>query len=189
MVARLVFRFKDGSTDDETTVFSQQNHFRLITDRHIQKGPSFPQPTDLSIDASTGQVTVRYTDDGKEKVETERLDLSPDLANGIILYILKNIRPDGAETKVPYVAATPKPRLVKLSITPQGEDRFSVVGGRYKATRFVVKVELGGITGVIAPLIGKKPADTKSGSLPAGLRPSSKRSKASIPAALSGGLK
>ena len=161
MVARLVFRFKDGSTDDETTVFSQQNHFRLITDRHIQKGPSFPQPTDLSIDASTGQVTVRYTDDGKEKVETERLDLSPDLANGIILYILKNIRPDGAETKVPYVAATPKPRLVKLSITPQGEDRFSVVGGRYKATRFVVKVELGGITGVIAPLIGKKPADTK----------------------------
>jgi hypothetical protein len=161
VVARLVFRFKDGSIDDETTVFSQQNHFRVITDHHIQKGPSFPKPTDLSVDASTGQVTVRYIDDGKEKVETERLDLPPDLANGIIPTILKNLSPDGGETKVSYVAATPKPRLVKLSITPEGVDRFSAVGAPYKATRFVVKVELGGITGVVAPLIGKKPADTK----------------------------
>src|SRR5207244_11220133 len=66
--------------------------------------------------------------------------LPPDLANGIILNILKNIRPDTAETKVSYVAATPKPRLVKLSIVPRGEDRFSVVGTRYKATLFVLKV-------------------------------------------------
>jgi hypothetical protein len=87
VVSRLVFRFKDGSVDDETAVFSQQRNFRLITDRHIQKGPSFPHPTDVSINSSTGQVTVRYTDNGHEKVETERLDLPPDLANGIILNI------------------------------------------------------------------------------------------------------
>jgi hypothetical protein len=161
VVSRLVFRFKDGSVDDETAVFSQQHNFRLISDHHIQKGPSFPKPTDVSINASTGQVMVRYTDKGKEKVEEEHLDLPPDLANGIILNILKNIRPDTAETKVSYVAATPKPRLVKLSIVSQGEDRFSVVGARYKATLFVLKVELGGIAGAIAPLIGKQPADTK----------------------------
>jgi hypothetical protein len=77
------------------------------------------------------------------------------------LNILKNIRPDTTETKVSYVVATPKPRLVKLSIIPQGEDRFSVAGSPYKATLFVVKVELGGITGIIAPLVGKEPADTK----------------------------
>ena len=60
-----------------------------------------------------------------------------------------------------FVAATPKPRLVKLSIVPRGEDRFSVVGTRYKATVFVLKVELGGLAGVIAPMIGKQPPDTK----------------------------
>jgi hypothetical protein len=161
VVSRLVFRFRDGSVDDETATFSQEHDLQLISDHHVQRGPSFPHPMDVSIDASTGQVTVRYTDKGKEKVETKRMDLPPDLANGIILYILKNIRPDTAETKVSYVAATREPRLVKLSIVPQGEDKFSVVGAAYKATLFVLKVELGGLTGVIAPLIGKQPPDTK----------------------------
>src|SRR5947207_11760268 len=92
VVSRLVFHFKDGSVDDETATFSQEHDFRLISDHHVQKGPSFPHPTDVSIDASTGQVTVCHTDKGKEKVETKRMDLPPDLANGIILDILKNIR-------------------------------------------------------------------------------------------------
>src|ERR1700761_1300642 len=35
--SRLTFRFKDGSIDDETTVFSQRDKFRLITDHHIQR--------------------------------------------------------------------------------------------------------------------------------------------------------
>lgn len=161
VVSRLIFHFKDGSVDDESAVFSQQHDFQLISDHHIQKGPSFPKPTDVSINAATGQVIVRYTDEGKEKVAEEHMDLPPDLANGILLNILKNIRPETAETKVSYVAATPKPRLVKLSIVSRSQDSFSLVGARYKATLFVLKVELGGITGVIAPLIGKQPPDTK----------------------------
>jgi hypothetical protein len=64
------------------------------------------------------------------------------------------------ETKLSYVAATPKPRLVKLSITPQGDETFSVAGAHHKATRFRVKVEIGGIAGMFAPLVGKQPADT-----------------------------
>jgi hypothetical protein len=161
VVSRLVFRFHDGSVDDETAVFSQEQNFRLISDRHIQKGPSFPKPTDLSINASTGQVIVRYTDNGEKKVKEEQMKLPPDLANGIILNILKNIRPDTVETKISYVAATPNPRLVKLSIVPRGDNRFSVVGAPYNATLFVLKVELGGLAGVVAPLIGKQPPDTK----------------------------
>src|SRR5687768_482893 len=34
VVSRLVFRFKDGSLDDETAVFSQQHDFRLIKYHH-----------------------------------------------------------------------------------------------------------------------------------------------------------
>ena len=92
VTARLLFRFKDGSVDDETTVFSQRGNFQLITNHHIQKGPSFPQPMDLSIDVPTGQITVRSTGkDGKEEVKSEHLDLPPDVVNGLILSIAKNI--------------------------------------------------------------------------------------------------
>jgi hypothetical protein len=83
VVSRLAFRFKDGSVDDETAVFSQEHNFRLVSDHHIQKGPSFPKPTDVSINASTGRVIVRYTDNGKEKVEEEQMELPPDILNGI----------------------------------------------------------------------------------------------------------
>jgi hypothetical protein len=161
VVSRLVFRFKDGSVDDDTAIFSQRGTFRLISDHHIQKGPSFPHPTNVLINATTGQVTVRYQDKGREKVETEHLDLPPDLANGILLNVLKNISPATKETKVSYVGGAPKPRVVHLSITPDGEEAFSVAGGRHKATLFRVKVEIGGIAGMIAPLVGKQPADTK----------------------------
>jgi hypothetical protein len=161
VVSHLVFRFKDGSADDDTAVFTQHGTFRLVSDHHVQKGPSFPHPTNVSISASTGQVTVHYQDKDREKVETDHLDLPPDLANGILLNLLKNISPDTKETKVSYVGAAPKPRVVHLAITPKGGETFSVAGARHEATLFAVKVEIGGIAGMIAPLIGKQPADTK----------------------------
>ena len=53
--SRLVFHFKDGSVDDDRTVFSQHGVFRLISDHHIQKEPSFPHPTSVLIKASTAR--------------------------------------------------------------------------------------------------------------------------------------
>ena len=41
VTSRLVFRFTDGSVDEETVVFSQRNRFRVISDQHLQKGPAF----------------------------------------------------------------------------------------------------------------------------------------------------
>jgi hypothetical protein len=66
VTSRLVFHFKDGSIHDETAVFSQRRNFRLLSDHLVQKGPAFEHPVEVSIDGSTGQVTVRDTnDDGK----------------------------------------------------------------------------------------------------------------------------
>lgn len=160
LISELTFHFKDGSLDDEVTVFSQRDHFRLLSNHHVQKGASFPHPVDLSIDTSSSEVQVRSNENGKDKVQTEHLDLPPDLANGMILTILKNIRPDAPETKLSYLAATPKPRLVKLTITPHGEDTLTTAGSPHKATHYVVKVELGGVAGVVAPIVGKQPQDT-----------------------------
>jgi hypothetical protein len=156
-----VLRFKDGSINEETVVFSQRHIFRLISDHQVQKGAAFKQPMDVSVDGLTGQVTVRYTDsDGKEKTVTERLKLPPDVSNGMILTLLKNIRPDVPLTTLSMVAAAPKPRLVKLLISPEGEDSVSAGGSSHKATRYVVKVDIGGVAGMVAPLVGKQPQDT-----------------------------
>lgn len=159
VTSRLLFRFKEGSVDDETAVFSQRGNFQLITDRHIQKGPSFPQPMDLSIDVRSGTVTARSTGKVGKEITTEHMDLPPDLVNGLVLSIVKNILPETPETKVSMVVATPKPRLVKVAISPNGEEPFSLVGSHRKAMRFTLKIELGGVSGVIAPLIGKAPPE------------------------------
>src|SRR5436309_14356811 len=76
VTSRLIFRFKDGSVYDDTTIFSQQGAFRVLSDHLVQRGPSYKQPMEISIDASSGQVTVRYKDQvGVEKKLSERLDL------------------------------------------------------------------------------------------------------------------
>jgi hypothetical protein len=155
---QLTFHFKDGSLDDETTVFSQRRNFQLITDHHIQKGPSFPQPIDLFIDCRTGKVTVHSTGkDGKDDVKTSQLHLPPDLANGLVSAIVENLRPGAPETKVSMLAATPSLRLVTLSISSRGEESFSVAGAPRKANHSEIKIELGGVAGVVAPMIGKQP--------------------------------
>jgi hypothetical protein len=160
VTSRLVFHFKDGSIQDETAVYSQRQRFRLLTDHLVQKGPAFPQPLDMSIDGASGRATVRYTDDGKEKVETERLDVPPDLANGLILTLLKNVQAGAPPKSVSLIAATPKPRLVKLAVTVAGDESFSTGGTARKATHYVLKVEIGGISGLLAPLLGKQPPDS-----------------------------
>jgi hypothetical protein len=161
ITSRLVFHFKDGSIDDETAVYSQRGVFRLISDHHVQKGSSFPNPIDMSIETSTGQVTVHFTDNyGKERVTTDHFDLPADLANGLVPTLLKNIRWDAPETKVSFVTAPPKPLLVKLAISPGGEEQFSVGGSHRRAMRYIVKVEIGGILGLLAPVVGNQPPDT-----------------------------
>ncbi len=157
--SRLIFRFRDGSIDDEATVFSQGSVFRLLSDHHIQKGPSFPQPLDMSFSVSSGTVTWREVKDGKEKVQTEHMDLPADLANGMTSLIVENFPNDRAEMKVSYLAVSSKPRLVTLSVKPVGEDTFEIGGVSHRSKRFNIHTEIHGVAGIIAPLIGKQPSD------------------------------
>lgn len=158
---RLTFHFKDGSLQDETVVFTQKGHFHVISDHLVQKGPTFKQPVDLSINGNTGQVSVTYSGDkGQQKVDSDHLDLPPDLANGIVPVVLKNLPPGQQSVTESMVVAAPKPTLVKLVIHAEGEDSFSTGTESHKATRYDIKVDIGGIKGVLAPLVGKQPSDT-----------------------------
>ena len=160
VTSRLIFHFKDGSLYEETTLYSQRSTFRIISYHLVQKGPSFKHPMDVLIDAAKSQVTVNSFDDqGKEKVITEHVDIPPDLANGLAITYLMNLPANSQRTTFSYLAATPKPRMVKLEITPQSEDTFAVGDATRKVTHYLIKIQIGGLAGVVAPIVGKQPAD------------------------------
>ncbi|ADW70671.1 hypothetical protein [Granulicella tundricola] len=159
VTSRLTFHFRDGSLDDETTTFTQSGSFHLISDHHIQRGPSFPKPLDLTIEAN-GQLTFRILGgDGKPQTTQEHMDLPPDVANGMQLTLLMNLSADSPEIKVPFVVTVGKPRLIHFAVKPEGEETFTIGGVHRKATDFTVKPELGGLVGLVAPLVGKQPPD------------------------------
>jgi hypothetical protein len=161
VTSRLIFRFKDGSVYDDTTIFSQRGAFQLLSDHLVQRGPSFKQTMETSLDASSGQVTVRYKDQGgEEKVLKERHALPLDVANGLLFTLVKHIQPSVPQTTVSMVANTPKPRVVKLEILPEGEKAIASGNTKHKTVCYVVKVKIGGVAGLVAPLFGKQPPDT-----------------------------
>ena len=49
---------------------------------------------------------------------------------------------------------------MKLKVTTAGADRFSIAGSARRATHYRLKVEIGGVAGLIAPLVGKEPPDS-----------------------------
>lgn len=155
----LRFRFKDGSSYQETTKFTQHDDFRLISDHVVQKGPAFKQDSDTMVEAASETVTVKTLEKGKEKVSTKHLDLPPDVSNGLLLTLVKNLVAGAAETNVTMVVASDNPRLVKLTIVPGASTTMGVGLVKHKAEQYIVKFKIGGVAGVVAPLVGKQPPD------------------------------
>jgi hypothetical protein len=154
---KLSLHFKDGSLYEETSVFSQRRTFQLLTYKQVQRRPAFKTQQTLSLDTATGKVNIQYTDkDGKPKTIDDRLSLPPDLANGIIPILLTEVDPK-VETTLSMVVSTPKPRVVKLKIAASEPDSFSIGGIAAKATHYVINIDIGGVTGVVAKVVGKQP--------------------------------
>ena len=157
--SRLTIRFQDGSVDDDTATYRQSPTLRLLTDRHVQRGPSFPKPSDVSLDTVSGTVIFRDLTKGSADVSTEHMDLPADLGNGIMPMVLENMPRGDGELKVHYLVLAPKPRLVALAIHPDGVAEYRVGGTGRQASRYQMHVDIGGIEGVLAPLLGKQPPD------------------------------
>jgi hypothetical protein len=141
---RLTFRFRDGSFYDETVVFSQQDVFTLLSYRLVQRGPSFPETIDASVDRETGRYTVRYKgdEDSPEEVIKGKLEIPADAYNGLLSTLMKNL-PAGDSATVQIIAFTPKPRLVKMLLMPASEDTVMMSETAVPSTRFLVKPQLG----------------------------------------------
>jgi hypothetical protein len=157
--SRLVLRFRDGSVDDDATMFAADRELRLISDHHVQKGPSFPNPLDVTIDVPFAEVKWRQVKNGKVESGRQHMQLPKDLGNGILPLVMQNLRPGAPETRVPYLVNDPKPRIVTLSIKPDGNENFAIAGVAVPANRYAIRIEIGGIGGLVASLIGKQPPD------------------------------
>ena len=161
VTCRFALRFDDGSQYEETTEFSESGKFRVLTYHMIQKGPSFKQGIEMTMNAEKGSVQVTTTDDGGKKNSWSRqMKIPADVANGIVPFLASNLTSAEPKATVSLVAATPKPRLVQLTITPEGVESFPLDGSKIEATRYAVKVDLGGVIGPVAKVTGREPPDT-----------------------------
>jgi hypothetical protein len=158
IVSVMRLHFKDGSLYEESLTFSQRRTFQLLSYKQIEKGPAFKTPQTVTFDAS-GKLNVQYTDKGKENTISDHLSLPPDLANGMVPMLLTEISSTN-ETTLSMLVCTPKPRLVKLKISASGQDSYSIAGAAGKATQFVVNIDIGGVTGAVAKVVGKQPPPT-----------------------------
>ncbi len=156
---RMTYRFRDGSVDEESSVFSARS-FALISDRHIQHGLLFPHPLDLTTNAQ-GDTTNRTLDsDGKAKLESSHKDLPEGTAVvGMMCTLMANLDPGTQSLKLPALSPTAKPRLFRFAITPEQHASFRIAGSRQAASVFRLKTDLGGIAGVVAPILDKQPDD------------------------------
>jgi hypothetical protein len=141
---RLTFRFRDGSFYDEQVVFSQRDVFTLLSYRIVQRGLSFPETVEASIDRESGRYTVRYRaeEDSPEEFLAGEFEMPEDVYNGLLSTLLKNL-PAGGSATVQIIAFTPKPRPVKMLLVPASQDTLLMGEAAVTSTRFLVKPQLG----------------------------------------------
>jgi hypothetical protein len=158
--SRLVFHFKDGSVFDETVVFTQRNVFTMQSYHLVQRGPVFPEDTEITLERASGKyhAKTRARKDGREKVKDGKLVLPLDVSNGMVLTLVKNLSAGAGET-VHMVAFTPTPKLIKLELAPSGEQKILVGGTEKSATHYVLKPILGIWLKLFASLLGRTPPD------------------------------
>jgi len=158
--SQLVFRFKDGSLHDERVAFSQQRVFTMISYRLVQRGPSFPDQIDVSVERGTAAYKVRSQEgeDGKEEVLTGQVDLPKDVYNGMLITMSKNLQ-KGANETVSVLAFTPTPQVIKVQLRAIDEQPVQIGEVSRKATQYIFTPQIGMIREFLGKAIGKLPAE------------------------------
>lgn len=154
--SRMVFHFADSSLHDERVTFRQDDGFRMLQYRLVQRGPAFELQLDATLDASGAYRVAAQDGDDEPEQHLGTLDLPADTYNGMPITILKNLAP-GHDRTVHVVAFTPKPRIVELHLSHADRIDVQVAGRSLAARRFELEPDLGGLVGLLADLFGKLP--------------------------------
>ena len=159
--SRTVFRFKDGSLWDETVTFTQERVFTLQSYRLVQKGPVFPEDSEVSLEREAAKYRVKTTARGgaKEAVLDGAFTLPPDTYNGMVITVAKNL-PRHARATVHLLVFTPSARLIQLEIAPAGEHKVLIGQLVKSATHYVLTPKLGAWLSVLTTLTARTPPDS-----------------------------
>jgi hypothetical protein len=118
-------------------------------------------------------VNTKAHKDGREQELNGTLTLPPDVYNGMVITVAKNL-PKGASETVHIVAFTPTPRLIQLELAPAGNQKVLVGELEKTAIHYVLKPRLGTWLKLFATLLGRVPPDSHawiiSNELPAFVR-------------------
>ena len=157
--SHLVFNFKDGSLHDEKVTFSQQGVFSMLRYHLVQRGPSFPDQIEVSIDRRTAEYKVRSRagEEGNEEVLAGAFTLPNDVYNGIFVTMLLNL-PKGASEMVNFLAFTPAPEIFRLELQLAGERTVQIDELSRKALHYVFRPDIGMIRELLGKATGKIPA-------------------------------
>ena len=168
---RMTFRFRDGSLYDETVTYDQRGTFKLLSYRLVQRGPSFPESLDASFERATGEYRVRYRADEQsaEEVLSGQVEIPDDAYNGLLCTVLKNLEPGKSQT-VHIIAVTPKPRALKMLLTPLAQEPVSMGPAVVAATRFHIKPQLGMLASLLVVALPDVKTWIATGEAPAFLR-------------------
>lgn len=157
--SRTVFHFSN-SVFEETVSFTQQGVFTLTNYHLVQSGPAFADDLEVTL-AHSGAYIIRTKShkDGKERKFEGTLDLPPDVYNGMVATIAKNL-PTGAGETVHIVAFTPEPRIIKLELAPSGTATVFLGKHEETTTHIVLKPRLGALLRFFATVKGQSPPDS-----------------------------
>ena len=158
--SRMVFHFPK-SVFEETVTFTQHGVFTMQNYHLIQSGPAFANDLEVNLARSGAYVVkTRAHADGKERTFTGTLVLPPDVYNGMVITVAKNLPPNTTET-VHIVAFTPEPRVIKLELAPTATEK--VLNGTHEeaVSHIALKPELGALLRFFAVLKGQSPPDSQ----------------------------
>jgi hypothetical protein len=169
--SRMVFRFRDGSIYDESVTFDQRDVFKLLSYQIVQRGPSFPESLEATVDRATGDYRVRYRadQDSAEEILTGRFDIPDDAYNGLLSTLLKNLDAGKSHT-VQIVAFTPKPRAIKMLLSPMAQEPVAMGTMVVPATRFHMKPQLGMLASLLVMALPDVKTWIANGEAPAFLK-------------------
>jgi hypothetical protein len=67
--SRLVWRFRDGSLQDETMTYLQRPVLKLLSYKQIQRGPSFPVDIEVAFTREPRHFEVKQRERGKKETK------------------------------------------------------------------------------------------------------------------------
>jgi hypothetical protein len=160
IASRMVFHLANASVFEETVTFTQHDVFTMQVYHLVQSGPAFTEDLDASLSRSGSYVVkTKSHKDGGEHRYAGTLALPPDVYNGMVAVIAKNISARDVTT-AHIVAFTPQPRVIALEIVPLGSQHVLLGKHTETAVEFAIKPKLGALLLLGAKLTGKAPPDS-----------------------------